>query len=138
MRGALCIFLAMFTEGACSKSEAPAACVPVLQGWATPETGKPASVIDNLLTLTGREMRWNGVRIDELTLAEYVRRSAAMQPIPVLIFDPGDPPECSFATKIQAEIDQVYPCRDGACWQGSKAAFERANYRIPRNSSAVP
>ena len=109
----------------------------MLPGWATEQTGKPVYVIGNTVALNGREIRWNGVRIDEHTLADYLRKMSVMNPIPLIIFDPGKAPNCAFARRIRDTLDRELPCRDGLCWQGSKAAFDRAPFRSP-TSSAVP
>jgi hypothetical protein len=61
-----------------------------------------------------------------------------MNPIPFLIFDPGPAPDCSFATHIRDLLDREFPCREGACWQGSELAFKEARYQSPKNPSAVP
>ena len=137
MRNAIFISIVTLVASGCSDKEAPQACVPVLPGWTTPQTGKPVSVIANTVTLSDREIRWNGVAIDGPTLAEYARQSAAMSPIPFLIFDPEEASDCSFATEVRDVLDPHFPCREGGCLQGTEAAFKRAPYRKP-TGSAVP
>jgi hypothetical protein len=137
MRKALTICLAVLALAACSKREAPTICVPVLPGWSTEQTGKPVSTIANNVTLRGREILWNFSPIDEPTFVSYVRQTAVMNPVPFMIFDPGAAPDCSFATHIRDTLDQELPCRDGACWQGSKEAFDRAPYK-KLTGSGVP
>jgi hypothetical protein len=137
MRKALIICGTALASFACNKSEAPTICVPVLPGWATEQTGKPVYVIGNTVALHGREIRWNGVPIDEQTLADYTRRASVMNPIPFTIFDPGEAPDCAFARHIRDGLDRELPCRHGLCWQGSKAAFDRAPFRTP-TGDAVP
>jgi hypothetical protein len=137
MRTALRICAALLTVSGCSKAEPRRSCVPVLPGWTSPQTGKPVSLAANNVTLAGREIRWNGVRIDERTLASYLRQSAAMNPIPFVIFDPGTSPDCYFATHVRDILEKAYPCREGMCWQGSEAAFKRAPYRSPPDPRAV-
>jgi len=104
MRKALIICGAALSSVACNKSEAPRSCLPVLPGWATEQTGKPVYVLGNTVALHGREIRWNGVRIDEHTLADYARQVSVMNPIPFTIFDPGERPDCAFARHIRDRL----------------------------------
>jgi hypothetical protein len=61
-----------------------------------------------------------------------------MNPTPFLIFDPGEKPDCSFATHVRDVLQRDFPCDAGACWQGSELAYEQAPYQRPKNPSAVP
>lgn len=137
MRGIFWLSLVILAMSACNEDKTPASCVPALPGWATPETGKPVHLIANSVTLSGRSMRWNGVAIDEQTLISYARQSAAMNPLPFLIFDPGVAPDCSFARRIRDTLNSEYPCSEGACWHGSEAALEMAPFKTPKGN-AVP
>jgi len=129
MRKALLTYAVILVFGGCNKSEHPKVCVPVLSGWMTAQTGKPAYVAANTVTLGGREIRWNGVQIDERTLVSYLRQSRGMNPAPFLVFDPGASPDCSFATHIRDVLEREFPCGEGLCWQGTGAAFKRAAYK---------
>ena len=60
-----------------------------------------------------------------------------MSPVPFLVFDSGVSPDCSFARHIRDILDREYPCRDGACWQGSKASLEAAPFKAPKGN-AIP
>ena len=137
MRKAFQVCLVILATTACNERQTPSVCVPVLTGWSTPETGKPVHLIANTVTLNGHNVRWNGVAIDELTLTNYLRETVAMDPVPFLIFDSGVSPDCSFARHIRDILDREYPCREGACWQGSKAALEAAPFKAPKGN-AVP
>jgi hypothetical protein len=137
MRKALWACALILVSGGCNKSEPPKPCVPVLSGWTTAQTGKPAYVIANTITLSGRVIRWNGVRIDEQTLVSYLRQARGMNPVPFLVLDPGASPDCSFATHLRDVLEREFPCRDGLCWQGSEAAFKRAPYKN-YTGNAVP
>lgn len=137
MRKVLLIGLVGFAITGCRKSQAPQICVPALPGWSTEQTGKPVSVITNVVALRGREILWNGHPINEPTFSRYVRETATMNPIPFYIFDPGKASDCSFAQHVRDTIDQEMHCRDGGCWQGSKEAFDRAPYK-KSTGNAVP
>ena len=137
MRRGFTLCLAILAVSGCNEKQAPSICVPVLSGWASPETGKPVHLIANSVTLNGRNMSWNGVAIDEQRLTSYVRQTAAMDPLPFLIFDPGVAPDCSFARHIRDVLDREYPCSDGACWQGSEAELEQTPFKSPKGN-AVP
>jgi hypothetical protein len=138
MRNAFWACLVIIVATGCSKTDAPKSCVPALPGWTTPQTGKPAFLLlANKVTLSGRDIRWNGVSIDEQTLTDYVRQSAAMSPVPFLIFDPTRTSDCAFASHVRDILDRGFPCREGACWQGTEAAFKRAPYK-KYSGNAVP
>jgi hypothetical protein len=137
MRKELQVCFVIFAISACNKRQTPSACVPVLPGWSTPETGKPVHPIANTVTLNGHNVRWNGVTLDEETLTNYLRETAAMDPMPFLIFDSGVSPNCRFARHVLDILDREYPCREGACWQGSKAALDEAPFKAPKGN-AVP
>ena len=114
---------------ACSETEAPESCVPVLPGWSSEQTGKPVSTMENRVTLSGRQILWNGHPTDERDFKRLVEEVAVMNPIPFMIFDPGVAPDCSFARHVRDTLDKELPCRDGACWQGSKEAYDRAPFK---------
>ena len=137
MRTAGIICATLLACGGCTKAEAPHACVPVLQGWSSEQTGKPVATIENRVTLSGHQILWNGYPLDEKTLDRYLRTVAVMNPIPFMVFDPGPTPDCAFARHIRDMIDRQLPCREGGCWQGSKQAYERAPYKKP-TGSGVP
>ena len=129
MRKAICICVALLAATACSKREPPKVCVPVLPGWSSEQTGKPVSTIANRVTLSGHEILWNGYPTDEQTFNDLVRQMSVLDPVPLMSFDPGIAPDCSYARHIRDTLDQNLPCREGQCWQGSKAAYDRAPYR---------
>lgn len=137
MRKQLKACLIILATSSCSDHQTPSVCVPVLPGWATPETGKPVHLISNIVTLNGHNVRWNGVAIDERTLTKYLRETAAMDPVPFLIFDSGVSPDCAYARHVQNILDREYPCRDGACWQGSKSALDEAPFKTAQGN-AIP
>lgn len=112
-----------------------AECVPVLPVWTEPSSGKLPYVIFNSVNVRGREIRWNGVRISQQALASYVRQSAALNPIPTLLFDP-DHKDCSFDKRIRRLLDRSFPCRFGACFQGSPQAFKKAPWKRTRGAPA--
>jgi hypothetical protein len=122
---------------ACERAPKSQVCVPVLPGWATVKTGKPVGVVGNAVTLKGRQITWNGRPIDQTTLDEYLREVTNMNPRPFMIFDPGAAPDCAFASRVQGEISEALPCRQGACWRGSKADYDRAPFRKP-SGDVVP
>jgi hypothetical protein len=121
----------------CNERLAQTTCVPALPGWATSETGKPVHLIANTVTLSGRDIRWNGVSIDEQKLVSHARQSSALNPVPFLIFDPGNAPDCQYATRVRDILDREYPCRDGACWLGSEAELKQAPFK-PYTGNAIP
>lgn len=112
----------------CSKSGPASSCPLVLRGWSTARAGIPVHFISNNVTVEGRQIRWNGVVIDEQTLENYVRTTAKTRPLPFIIFDPQTS-DCAYAARLRDLIDSNYPCSDGACGQGSRSAFDRAPYR---------
>ena len=58
-----------------------------------------------------------------------------MYPLPFLIFDPQGA-DCQDAVRLRNLIERNYPCRDGACGQGSQGAFEKARYKETGGSTA--
>jgi hypothetical protein len=123
MRTAICVCLTALTLTGCIERHDSVACVPVLHGWATAETKRGDAFVSDTVRLAGHDIRWNGKRIDELTLIRFTRQLAPSSPVPFLIFDPGLSPDCAFATHVRDILDQNYPCREGACGQGPVAAF---------------
>jgi hypothetical protein len=119
----------------CSKTGENDVCVPVLSGWATPESGQPVYLLANSVRVYGHAIRWNGVTVDERTLETYLRKSAELNPRPFVIFDPQSS-DCQFAVRVRDVIDRNYPCREGACGQGTKEAFERTPFRPHRGPPA--
>jgi hypothetical protein len=117
----------LFATLGCSGS-APSSCPSVLPGWATPTIGQPVHHVANVVTAQGGLAHWNGVRTDEKTLSTYLLQTATMDPLPFVIFDPQGT-DCESATRLRDIMDRNYPCRDGACGQGSRADFERASYK---------
>lgn len=79
--------------------------------------GQPVHLIANVITLKGGQSLWNGVPADEQTFTNYVQKTAAMDSLPFLIFDP-DGANCQDATRLRDLIDQNYPCRDGLVAKG--------------------
>ncbi len=128
------IIAACLSLAGCGQGPLGGSCAPPLDGWATPETGKPVHIIANTIRLDGEQIFWNGVRIDEQKLVVYVRQSAQTSPLPFLMLDIEKAPDCAFAARIRDLVDDAYPCGEGACGQGPKAAFERAPFK---NSDAV-
>jgi hypothetical protein len=112
---------ALLFIAACS-DEGGTGCVPVLSGWRTPESGQPHYTVKNTVSLRGRDILWDGVPVDEETLADYLRRGAGALPVPFVVFDPGAE-DCAFATRVQAVIDQNYPCGNGACGRGLAESY---------------
>ena len=128
---------ALLILAACSR-EVPQICVPVLPGWSSEQTGKPAgALLANVVTLDGSNILWNGQPISEQTLTRYAGQMAGMNPIPFMILDPGKASDCTFARHIRDVLDKELPCREGACWQGSKAAYERAPFK-KQTGTGVP
>lgn len=123
MRTAIYVCLTAVALTACNDAQEPAACVPPLPGWATPETKKGDYFIWNTVSLGRDGIRWNGKAIDEPTLVQFTRKLAPSSPLPFLIFDPGPSPNCSFGIRVRDILDQNYPCRDGGCGQGPAAEF---------------
>ena len=121
------VAVALLATLGCS-GNAPASCPSLLPGWATPTSGQPVHHVVNVVTVQGGQAHWNGVVTDEQALSTYVRKTAVMDPLPFVIFDPQGT-DCESATRLRDIIDRNYPCRDGACGQGSRAAFERASYK---------
>ena len=122
MRAALYLSLIGFTLSGCNKPQETSVCVPVLPGWVT--KAKPADIfVVNQVRLAGHGILWNGSPIDEETLTKYARQLAPKSPVPFLVFDPGPSPDCAFARQVRDVIDQNYPCRKGACGQGSSTNF---------------
>ncbi len=123
MRAVIWVCLTAVAVTACSERHEPATCVPVLPGWKTAQSKSADYFVSNTVTLAGQEIRWNGKRIDQPTLVRFTRSLAPNETVPFLIFDPGPSPNCAFATRVRDILNQNYPCRDGACGQGSATDF---------------
>ena len=128
----LAVFVAI---AGCGQRQQPKVCVPVLPGWTTPQIGPRPYLLANNIRIRGREIRWNGVVVDEATLAKYLRLSSELNPRPFVIFDP-ETRNCAAARRMRDVIDRNYPCRDGACGQGSIEAFRTAPYRMSKGPPA--
>jgi hypothetical protein len=128
MRTTLSAAILLLAVTGCGEEKPIASCMPALPGWATPETGKPVYSVANFVSVHGREIRWNGVTIDDDRLGIYLRETAAMNPQPFLFFDPQSA-DCERARQVRDLIDENYPCRAGACGQGARPAFENAAYK---------
>ena len=87
--------------------------------------GRPAYWVVNEVTTDRGEIRWNGVPIDEERLVAYLKLAARMDPVPFLVFEPGNS-NCKDAKRVRDLIDRNYPCGDGACGQGARAEFDAA------------
>jgi len=111
-----------------SPSAGYAGAAPAPRGWSSPVTGKPAYWTKNTITVRGKQLRWNGVSVDAVTLLRYVRESATYSPLPLLVFD-GSPAGSVYASHIRDLIERNYPCRTGACFQGSDLELNRTRYR---------
>lgn len=114
----------------------PHRCTPVLPGWTAPSSGKLPYVLWNTVSVRKRQIHWNGVRISQPTLTSYVRRSAEMSPVPILVFDP-DYKDCWFDRRIQKVLERSYPCRSGICFQGSPDAFRARSMEERARHSGV-
>lgn len=68
------------------------------------------------------------MQVSEQTLAAYLQESARLDPMPFVIFDPPTR-DCAFARRVRDIVDGNYPCRDGACGQGTVEAFGKAPFR---------
>lgn len=112
--------------------EQPHVCVPVLPGWAAPD-GTAPMITTNTVQVRGRQLRWNGVAVDEATLGRYLQAASKMFPVPFLIFDP-ETNDCTLAKRVRDLIDRNYPCRDGACGQGTREVFLNPTYQNRRDS----
>jgi len=66
---------------------------------------------------------WNGSPLNETMLINYTHQLAPRSPIPFLLFDPGQSPDCDFARHVRDTLDQNYPCRRMACGQGPRTDF---------------
>jgi hypothetical protein len=137
MRMAILSALGLTVLGAGSKQAAPAACVPVLPGWTSEQTGKPADVAANVVSVRGTQIFWNGYPTDEQTVGNMIEEVARMNPQPFTVFDPAQASDCALARRIRDTLDRQLSCSERGCWQGSKHAFDRAPYKTP-NSSVVP
>lgn len=115
---------------ACAASASPghAGDAPAPKGWSTPTTGKPAYWTRNIITVRENRLYWNGVTVDEVTLLRYVRESATLNPLPLLVFD-AQLQGNGYASHIRDMIAKNYPCRAGACFQGSPLSLDRTPYR---------
>lgn len=128
MRALPVLAVLLFTVAACARENSSEACVPVLAGWATPQTGQRPYLIPNLVRVTDNQIKWNGVQVNEPILGAYLRESARMNPMPFVVFDP-ETGDCAFARRVRDIIDRSYPCSDGACGQGTLEAFRSAPFR---------
>jgi hypothetical protein len=123
MRTAIPATLALVVASGCGRTEEAASCVGVPTGWIAPGRGRPVHFVVNEITIQSRQIRWNGVIIDERQLGDYLRQTAGAAPQPVVVFSP-DSSDCDFSTRIRSSIEHAYPCHDGSCWLGSRATFE--------------
>jgi hypothetical protein len=115
------LLAALLLLSACGDAPDHQSCVPVLPGWQSPD-GNPAGVTMNMVRVSGHELRWNGAAVDEATLQRYLRAASQMFPMPFLVFDP-ETNDCAYARRVRDLIDRNYPCRDGACGQGTREGF---------------
>lgn len=131
MRTAIFAIAALVAVTGCKANIEADTCAPVLPGWKTPQMKKqPEYFVRNLVRINGHVIRWNGVVVDEPTLRSYLILSASTTPLPFLLFNPQST-DCDLSVRVRDLIDQAYPCREGACGQGSPEAFEAASIDGP-------
>lgn len=127
MRGTRSIGLGLLLLANCSGSEL-GTCVPVNEGWSTPDTGQPVHFVLNTVSVRERDIRWNGVSVTEQILISHLQRTAGLEPRAFIIFD-AQTSDCAFAKRVRDLLDQNYPCGTGLCGQGTPRAFESAPYK---------
>lgn len=120
--------LLLLASVGCTSGEAETDCVPVLQGWFVPAAGQPHYFFANNIRVRGQDIRWNSTPVDEETLQAYLKQSAQLEPMPFIVFDPTGA-NCEMGVRVRNLIDRNYPCREGACGQGARAAFDEAPFR---------
>jgi hypothetical protein len=135
MRDSVILAAVLLTLASCARERSNDVCVPVLPGWTTPRTGQPPFFVPNVVRVSGNQIRWNGVQVSEQTLAAYLQESAQLNPMPFVIFDPQTR-DCAFASQVRDIVDANYPCRDGACGQGTAEGFKNAPYRTTNGPPA--
>lgn len=108
----LAAFLA-FTGAPLAASEA-IRCVRTLPAWVSPYGKRGLQLRPNIVSIKGRELRWNGVRVHETQLSSLLRSAAKLNPLPPLVFK-SDYRDCGFAHRIERVVKASYPCSDGRC-----------------------
>jgi hypothetical protein len=92
-------------------------CAPVLPPSVKATAKQGLQLRPNVVSVRGRELRWNGAKVSEKQLASYLHRAAKLNPVPPVLvtFDYRD---CTFARHIEAWVKASYPCLHGRCSQG--------------------
>lgn len=112
----LCLAVGASTAAA----EPSGACASRRAGWASPADGTPElAVINRVGVAHGRELHWNGVRIDLATLRSYLQQVSRMAPLPFTILAPGPEADCGFLDAVRDEMEAALPCTRGACGEGA-------------------
>jgi hypothetical protein len=101
----------LFTDPA---SAAAGRCVPTLPAWVSPLEQSGLQLRPNTVGLRGRELRWNGMTIDEKQLSAHLRSAAKLNPLPPLVMR-SDYNDCAFAHRVERLLKASYPCSGGRC-----------------------
>src|SRR5690348_11221479 len=109
----LLVALALFA----STANGPSRCVPILPASVSPYEKGGLQLLPNIVSLRSRELRWNGMRIDERRLSILLRWSAKkLNPLPSLLFK-SNYADCAFAHHIERLLKGSYPCSGNRCSQ---------------------
>jgi len=105
----LLVALALFA----STAKGPSRCVPILPASVSPYG---LQLLPNIVSLRSRELRWNGMRIDERRLSILLRSAKKLNPLPSLLFK-SNYADCAFAHHIERLLKGSYPCSGNRCSQ---------------------
>lgn len=102
-------------------------CPALLPKWSEPTTGRSSYLIMNAVAFTGTGITWNRQPISNAQLRAFLARGLKLNPVPFIVFDPTNAPNCPEAIKVRDVINSAGDCQGmGMCGQGSSAEWEKA------------
>jgi hypothetical protein len=116
MRGSLLSVTIIVFAVAVSSASAASKCIPTLPAWVSPFEKAGLQPDPAVVSLRGRELRWNGKKIDEKRLFAYLRIAAKLNPVPSVVLK-SDYRDCAFAHHVERLLRTAYPCRGDFCSQ---------------------
>ena len=94
-------------------------CGPLPAKWVTPRHGRGVmSILSVISVASNGSISWNGTEVSDSTLASYLKKTAAMNPMPVtqIKFEPGV--DCETVARLRRLISETLDCDFGSCAEG--------------------
>jgi hypothetical protein len=126
MKKAVAVFgLAVALQG-CGQKAVSAACPSRLPGWTKPADGMDPHGIHSTVTMSGKQVFWDGQPVDARELERRLTLAPRLNPVDHVLFDPAGAANCHEAERVRDEINRRGDCQgQGLCGQGTASEFKR-------------